>query len=658
MIMVFMALTVIFAQAANSYAAPQVRNFGDQIDPLAAGDPSGSYANIAPFRKANGRGTASGATSPRSHGNPKLDGVSTIPVWNGNFSYHRLNYNYWMVGADPKRGASTTEVASVIVPLRFVFADGSVFDASTDLIDGQTSVQGILNSPIFQPYDFVIGGTNVGTTQYGDAFQRANFWGDVSKGSHDYHVLLAGPDVIPVQTINVPTGKFDYINDPATHQIFPVVEDGFIDQSVRDLIQNLGLSPQSLPIFVTGSVSPFDSWGYHSLIFSGTAAQTYIVTTYQPHDAVYYGQHVPDLYVLSHEVAEWMDDPFGGNSVPGWNFINFPQEQCASTAYGDALEVGDPFVFLDAGIVSISNSFYTYHVTDAAFLDFFTRAGTSRSVNGQYSLFANSNGPAPPCIGHVQVQYTFFAVPGAGRTRGFGINNSGQIVGDYRDSSRRTHGFLLDHGNFTSINFPGARLTSAQKINDAGVVVGYFFDSTGLPHGFAYRNGSYARIDFPGAVDTVADGINSAGDIVGGYDDQNFNTHQFILHNGRFQQFDSPLAGQSQALAINDLGLITGIAWDDSVSGPFNGFVKDKDVFSPFTIGGSHDTYPYSINNAGDLAGIFFNSNGWNNGFVTIYGYPYQVYGFTYGNNDKGQIVGTINLGGGGIVGYVADLPK
>jgi hypothetical protein len=43
-------------------------------------------------------------------------------------------------------------------------------------------------SPIFQSVSFTFGGTNVGDTQYLDAFQRANFW-SFTKG-HDYHVKL------------------------------------------------------------------------------------------------------------------------------------------------------------------------------------------------------------------------------------------------------------------------------------------------------------------------------------------------------------------------------------------------------------------------------------------------------------------------------------
>jgi probable HAF family extracellular repeat protein len=560
-----------------------------------------------------------------------------------------------MVGTDPKRGSSTTVISSVIVPLRFVFADGSVFDASTDLVDGQTPVNGMLNSPIFQAYDFVLGGTNVGTTQYGDAFQRANFWKDVSRGSHDYHVLLGGPNVIPAQTIVVPNGKFDYLTDPATGQVFPIVDDVLLYQSVVAIMQNFGFSPQSLPIFLTGTVSDFSSWGYHGLILNGNTAQTYIVTTYQPHDAVFYGQRVPDVYVPSHEVAEWMDDPFIGNLTPGWNYVGYPQPQCQDNP---GLEVGDPFTYLfDTSVVPVSNTYFTYHVTDATFLDFFTRSAVSRSVNGQYSMFGASNGPTPACVGRIYVGYTFFAFPGARSTRAFGINNTGQIVGSYRDASGRTHGFLLDHGNFTSIDSPGARATTAYKINESGVIVGYFTDSSGLPHGFAYRNGSYAQIDFPGAIDTVASGINSAGDIVGGFDDQNFVTHQFRLHNGRYQQLDTPFAPQSDAIAINDSGSICGLFWNDPAQ-PSTGFVSYKNVVTPFSISGSLETDPYSINNRGDLSGFFFNSNGYSSGFVTIYGYQYQIDGFAFGNNDKGQIVGSYNFGGGHIYGYVADLPK
>src|SRR5262249_29490769 len=83
---------------------------------------------------------------------------SGLPTWSDSFSYQGLTYKYSMVGTDPKLGSKTTVIPTVIIPLRFVFPDGQVFDASTDLIDGQTPVQGIVNSPIFKNYNFVLGG--------------------------------------------------------------------------------------------------------------------------------------------------------------------------------------------------------------------------------------------------------------------------------------------------------------------------------------------------------------------------------------------------------------------------------------------------------------------------------------------------------------------
>ena len=58
--------------------------------------------------------------------------------------------------------------------------------------------------------------------------------------------------------------------------------------------------------------------------------------------------------------------------------------------------------------------------------------------------------------------------PDAARTFASGINEDGDIVGDYRDASGNDHGFLLsDHdGTFTTIDFPGAAHTVAIGINE------------------------------------------------------------------------------------------------------------------------------------------------------------------------------------------------
>ena len=50
--------------------------------------------------------------------------------------------------------------------------------------------------PIFVNKAFSFGGTSVGTTQYVDAFQRANFWKFTKPGAINpgYHVLLSQND--------------------------------------------------------------------------------------------------------------------------------------------------------------------------------------------------------------------------------------------------------------------------------------------------------------------------------------------------------------------------------------------------------------------------------------------------------------------------------
>src|SRR3954447_13134218 len=67
--------------------------------------------------------------------------------------------------------------------------------------------------------------------------------------------------------------------------------------------------------------------------------------------------------------------------------------------------------------------------------------------------------------------------------------------------------------SFTQIDVPGAFSTQAFGINDAGQIVGTFSDSTGTgQHGFLDTGGSFTPIDVPGAtIGTFANGINDAG---------------------------------------------------------------------------------------------------------------------------------------------------
>ena len=117
-----------------------------------------------------------------------------LPLWNGSFTYNGKTYNYSMVGANPATSNVTTTIPVDIIPVKIVIGKdakkmGNVFDPNSKLSNGRTVTENTLDSPIYQNgIDFVQGGTDLGNTQYLDAFQRGNFWSLVSTNtelSHD-----------------------------------------------------------------------------------------------------------------------------------------------------------------------------------------------------------------------------------------------------------------------------------------------------------------------------------------------------------------------------------------------------------------------------------------------------------------------------------------
>jgi probable HAF family extracellular repeat protein len=58
-------------------------------------------------------------------------------------------------------------------------------------------------------------------------------------------------------------------------------------------------------------------------------------------------------------------------------------------------------------------------------------------------------------------------------------------------------GFLLDHGRLTRIDIPGAMETRTVGLNDRGQVVGEYTDADGRFHGFLWDKGRFTTIDGP-----------------------------------------------------------------------------------------------------------------------------------------------------------------
>src|SRR5437016_14034004 len=72
--------------------------------------------------------------------------------------------------------------------------------------------------------------------------------------------------------------------------------------------------------------------------------------------------------------------------------------------------------------------------------------------------------------------------------------------------------------NLTTIDFPNAIATNiAGGISDRGDIVGSYTDSNKKTHGFLLSDGVFTTIDVREAGNTIARGINARGDIVGSY---------------------------------------------------------------------------------------------------------------------------------------------
>lgn len=310
---------------------------------------------------------------------------SNVPLWKGSFDFAGKTYPYTMVGTDPSEGSQTSTIPVVIVPIRFAFADGTVLSAGRPVCGGTESAASLsAQSPLFEDFPFSPGGTDVGTTQYVDAFQRANFWNEVSTVSPDYHVLLSAT-VIATQTVNVPAWAGSTRPGPCAR--IGSVGVGFFDFMARRMIARLGIPATSLPVLLNYNtfLTQFRRCcilGYHS---ATSASHTYVVAAYS--DAGLFNTRIEDINALSHEVGEWLDDPFGTNATPGWRVgVSGP---CQIN-----LEVGDPVT----GVAfSATLNGTTYHPEDLVFLSWFARESPSHAVNGWYTFLNTFASPPPVC---------------------------------------------------------------------------------------------------------------------------------------------------------------------------------------------------------------------------------------------------------------------
>jgi len=253
-----------------------------------------------------------------------------------------------------------------------------------------------VQSPMFQNHHWVWGGTDLGNTQYIDAFQRANFYNATGDDPGDYHLRL-NTQVLSPLVLDFPVGTAIGLPQSSSFLGYSACApsvlvdlnlfDEFLDYVVIPQMASAGVNSGNLPLFIGGNITwgavinqlPYfegSAAGYHSI--SGLdPSQTYGVVAFGDDNVLNW----PDTMVLSHEIGEWANDPDGTNYVQAFN-ENVLSPTSPPACQGN-YEVGD----LLAGVYmppTVGKNGYSYTLQELGFFSYFY-GGPSFAVNGWYS---------------------------------------------------------------------------------------------------------------------------------------------------------------------------------------------------------------------------------------------------------------------------------
>lgn len=315
--------------------------------------------------------------------------TASLVQWNGSYTdLTGKTITYTQIGTDPFNTNTSTTTPVVIIPVKFVYTkkNGNMtFDPKNKVLaNGKTVINNIIASPLFQPgIDFVQGGTDLGTTQYIDAFQRGNFWSTVGD-EPDYHVLLGQPKVLPEKTITVSNPNLGSVfNNPFGSGVVGTFPINDFDSTLQVWMKaQKKINPGVLPIFITYDIYLTEGGccigGYHNANGPQPSSQTYSMATYVDSP----GSFAQDVSALSHELGEWEDDPFVDN------YVNCQDNGIMEV--GDPLEGGPNY-----GAYPYELSGFTYNLQSLVFIGYFG-APPSTSV---HSWLAFQNDESNVCPG-------------------------------------------------------------------------------------------------------------------------------------------------------------------------------------------------------------------------------------------------------------------
>ncbi len=232
------------------------------------------------------------------------------------------------------------------------------------------------------------------------------------------------------------------------------------------------------------------------------------------------------------------------------------------------------------------------------------------------------------------------------------INDSSQIVGravfPLPNGTSAWHAFFWAEGVLTDIDMSGGTNSIGAAINNNGQVVGSFTDTTAHKvHSFIWQNGVWTDLGSFGGNNSGAVGINDNGQIIGNFYEGNSTgdtVYGYLWHNGNITNL-GPMVFPEE---INNQGQVVGKMRIEEPEGWSNlhGFIWEDGVLTDLgDILENYNTYVYGINNQEQIVGSI---NGhafiWEDGTATyldsLHRLPYYSVTEAYAINDSSSIVG------------------
>jgi hypothetical protein len=300
-------------------------------------------------------------------------------------------YTYSIVGQNPKHSNTTTKLTYVPIVLVIKYRDGTVLDPRKPSCADNVSVEDrFFRGPNFGSTDLVSNGIDVGTTQLGDGFQRAEFW-KILKGQNYHTVLESTRTSLPViVNVNAPSSATTETGVCTTpnHRVglIPLL---WYELEVQKIAQTYATTSQ-VPLILNYNTFLTTSTccilGYHQAF--QTSAGTHVLATAAYSDKDIFGSvPIEDIDVWTHEIGELLNDPFVNNATPAWGHVG------QVTGCQNNLEVGDP---LTGTAFTLDYNHFTYHPQELAFFSWFYRTKSS-GTGGRDSFEGTFKTPQGTC---------------------------------------------------------------------------------------------------------------------------------------------------------------------------------------------------------------------------------------------------------------------